>query len=60
MSTPQVWDSVLAHETVDLASLESLWQVGGLATEVAVNAAVLRQNFFSKTIQFLLIGFPAN
>ena len=55
-----MWGSAPAHEAVDLASLTLVWQVGGLATQAAVNAAVLRQNFFSETTQFFLIGFPAN
>lgn len=55
MFNPQVWGGVLAHNTVELASLIFIGQAGRLETQASFGAAVLRQNFFSRKPQFLLI-----
>lgn len=54
MFNPQVWDGVLAHDIVELASLIFIGQAGRLETQASTGAAVLRQNFFSRKPQFLL------
>lgn len=45
----------MAHNTVELASLIFIGQAGRLETQASFGAAVLRQNFFSRKPQFLLI-----
>lgn len=55
MFNPQVWGGALAHDIVELARLIRIGQAGRLETQASNGAAVLRQNFFSRKPQFLLI-----
>lgn len=52
---PQVWGGVLAHNTVELASLIFIGQAGRLETQASIGAAVLRQDLFSRKAQYLLV-----